>query len=127
MRSIYHVRSCDVQRLKHIRQPMDIFLSHDWPRGIWDYGDRDLLLRHKQYFQSDSASHHPKIPHLAPDLLPVSVDQGLLGSLPASELLHQLRPSMWFSAHLHCKFSAVVPHPADESCACMAFVTTDSL
>jgi len=38
------------------------------------------------------------------------IDNDNLGSRPLSELLHHLQPSYWFSAHLHVKFSAVVPH-----------------
>ncbi|KAG1444840.1 hypothetical protein G6F55_012184 [Rhizopus delemar] len=39
MRSIYHVREYDVRKLLQVQEPIDIFLSHDWPKGIERYGD----------------------------------------------------------------------------------------
>ncbi|KAK6131176.1 hypothetical protein DH2020_035080 [Rehmannia glutinosa] len=38
------------------------------------------------------------------------IQEGTLGNRAAADLMAKLRPSYWFSAHLHCKFSAVVQH-----------------
>ena len=35
MRSAYHVRELEVHRLLRLRQPLDVFLSHDWPQVGW--------------------------------------------------------------------------------------------
>ncbi|KAK2191814.1 hypothetical protein NP493_44g00005 [Ridgeia piscesae] len=90
-RSVYHVRNLEAFRLKQLRRPIDIFLSHDWPRGIYHYGNKAALLRRKQYFRSE-------------------VEDGSLGSPVAEELLQHLQPEYWFSAHLHVKFAALVQH-----------------
>lgn len=50
IRSAYHVREYDVKKLLQLEQPIDIFLSHDWPRGIERYGDLEHLMRIKNYF-----------------------------------------------------------------------------
>lgn len=50
-RSVYHIRNFEVFRLKQIQQSIDIFLSHDWPRGIYKYGNIDQLLKIKPFFR----------------------------------------------------------------------------
>ncbi|KAI9620426.1 hypothetical protein H4Q26_013638 [Puccinia striiformis f. sp. tritici PST-130] len=47
IRSIYHVREYDVFRLAQlpIASSSDIFISHDWPVGIEQYGNTAQLLR----------------------------------------------------------------------------------
>eukprot|EP00741_Cyanophora_paradoxa_P005155 tig00000863_g4997.t1 len=93
MRSAYHVRELEVFRLKQLTGPVDVFLSHDWPRGIAHFGDTAGLLRRKPFLRSE-------------------VEDGSLGSAPATELLQALQPRWWFSAHLHVKFAAAAPAPA---------------
>ncbi|KAL8221452.1 UNVERIFIED_CONTAM: lariat debranching enzyme [Gekko kuhli] len=34
LRSVYHVRSIEVFKLKRLKQPMDIFMSHDWSKKV---------------------------------------------------------------------------------------------
>ncbi|KAM4025271.1 lariat debranching enzyme [Anomaloglossus baeobatrachus] len=95
MRSAYHVRNIEVFKLKQLKEPMDVFLSHDWPRGIYNYGNKKQLLRKKQFLRQE-------------------VESNVLGSPAASELLHHLQPSYWFAAHLHVKFAAFLQHQNKE-------------
>ncbi|CAI0438585.1 unnamed protein product [Linum tenue] len=94
IRSVYHVREYDVHKLMQVAEPIDIFLSHDWPLGITDCGNWQQLVRFKPGLEKD-------------------IQAGTLGNRAAAELLEKLKPSYWFSAHLHCKFSALVDHGKD--------------
>ncbi|EEY62947.1 lariat debranching enzyme B [Phytophthora infestans T30-4] len=93
MRSVYHVRELEVFQLSHVQQvdktPLGVFLSHDWPRGIEQYGNVLQLLRRKPFFEQE-------------------VRTNTLGSPAGEFLMYQLRPQYWFAAHLHVKFAAIV-------------------
>ncbi|MCJ1339435.1 hypothetical protein MMC09_004724 [Bachmanniomyces sp. S44760] len=89
VKSIYHVREIDVRKMLQIRTQVDIGISHDWPQGIEWKGDFKALFRKKDLFEADARS-------------------GRLGSVAAKNLMDYLRPPYWFSAHLHCKFPAIV-------------------
>lgn len=91
IRSAYHVREYDVRKLIQVEEPIDIFLSHDWPVRITDHGDWERLAREKPFFKQE-------------------IEEKRLGSPAAAELLEKLKPQYWFSAHLHCKFAALVQH-----------------
>lgn len=90
-RSVYHIRNLEVFRLKQLSKNVDICLSHDWPNGITDHGNVKQLLSRKQFFKED-------------------IESRKLGSQPCTEILNKLKPKYWFSAHLHCKFAAIVKH-----------------
>ena len=107
LRSVYHVREVDVYRLKcfaenakHLRpesSPVaNIMLSHDWPRGIEQYGNTEGLLKKKPFFRDE-------------------VQQNCLGSPPNEELLLAIQPPWWFSAHLHVKFKATMKHKTEKN------------
>lgn len=94
LRSVYHVRQFEVKKLLRMVDQSDlcdIFLSHDWPRGIEQHGDCQKLLRAKPFFREE-------------------VRRNDLGSPANEELLNALKPRHWFCAHLHVRFEATVDH-----------------
>ncbi|KAI1322096.1 lariat debranching enzyme, C-terminal domain-containing protein [Xylariaceae sp. FL0255] len=93
IRSFYHVREIDVRKLLLLREQVDVGMSHDWPRAIENHGDAAALWRMK------------------PDFRQESVD-GTLGSPAVQYVMDRLRPAYWFSAHMHCKFSAIKTYQA---------------
>ena len=40
-------------RLRQIKQPLDIFLTHDWPRNIANFGNKASLLSKKPFLRSE--------------------------------------------------------------------------
>lgn len=72
-------------------------MSHDWPKNVDKFGDEMTsvnLVAINPHFQQD-------------------VEHDRLGSPANKEILEHLKPSYWFAGHMHCRFSAVVPHGND--------------
>ena len=91
MRSAYHVREFDVWRLMQLSGSLDVMLSHDWPRGVHRHGNERSLLSRKRFLEKE-------------------VQTNTLGNPHTPAIMSHLKPKYWFSAHLHTKFAAVVPH-----------------
>jgi len=91
IRTIYHVRERDISKLLQVRYPIDICISHDWPRRVEWFGDYNKLFADRPAFFE-------------------SVKTDNLGSAPAEQVMNHLRPTHWFSGHMHIKYSAVVEH-----------------
>ncbi|KAI3897605.1 hypothetical protein MKW92_022148 [Papaver armeniacum] len=91
IRSICHVREYDVYKLMQVQEPIDIFISHDWPVGITNQGNSEQLVHFKPNFEQEMQDH-------------------TLGSKAAADLLERLKPRYWCSAHLHSKVAASVQH-----------------
>lgn len=36
-----------------LQSPLDIFISHDWPRGIYNHGNSRRLLQNKRFFAEE--------------------------------------------------------------------------
>lgn len=91
IRSVYRTRREDVERLMRVKRPVDIFVSHDWPRGITDFGNLGMLLKAKPFLASE-------------------ISDKTLGNPGSTQLLQKLQPEYWFAAHMHVKFPALVTH-----------------
>ena len=55
------------------------------------YGNMDELLKYKPFLKRE-------------------INDGEFGSPPLTRLLTILKPSYWFSAHMHIKYAALFPH-----------------
>ncbi|KAK3320792.1 lariat debranching enzyme domain-containing protein [Cercophora scortea] len=88
VKSFYHIREVDVRKLLQLRTQVDIGISHDWPRAVERHGNQKHLWNMKPDFERESLD-------------------GSLGNPAAAYAMDRLRPAYWFSAHMHCKFSAI--------------------
>ncbi|EUD67706.1 hypothetical protein C922_01894 [Plasmodium inui San Antonio 1] len=89
--SSYHIRKYEIEKLKLVKDKIDIVVTHDWPNNIEKHGDVNDLVRRKFHFQSD-------------------IYNNTLGNPHTEFLLNKLKPYFWFSSHLHVKYSAIFLH-----------------
>ena len=85
-KTIFHLREFDVVKMSHVKNKIDIFMTHDWPTNLVS--------------DEDKADVFKKRPHFKNDIL-----EGTLGSFPGEFLLKYLKPSFFICGHMHFYYS----------------------
>jgi lariat debranching enzyme len=73
LRSAYYYRESDLSRLLRLQRPVHIFLSHDWPQGIYHSGDTVSLISKKRFLERE-------------------IRASTLGSPPLTQIMQALKP-----------------------------------
>ncbi|CDU20207.1 RNA lariat debranching enzyme, putative [Plasmodium yoelii] len=102
--SAYHIRKYEIEKLKILKNKVDIIVTHDWPNNIEKHGNLDDLLNSKSYFKTEILTN-------------------TLGNPQTEILLHKLKPDFWFAAHLHVKYSSIYIH--NDKINCTKFLSLD--
>lgn len=107
--SSYHVRLFDVlPLLLYEEDDIDFVMTHDWPQNVFHNEDPNIegqLLKIKPFFRND-------------------IKSGKLGSTLYDNIMNNLRPEIWFSAHLHIKYETSIQY---ENGDCTKFIALDKL
>ena len=85
-KSIFHYREFEIAKMSHIKNKIDIFMTHDWPTNIIDAKDFNRIF--KLYPQNKEA-----------------ILTGTLGSFPAEFILKLLKPNYYICGHMHFYYS----------------------
>ena len=89
MRSIYHTRKIDYDRLNEYEGPVDIGMSHDWPGNVAYFANTQKIFKDRPWFKQD-------------------IENQELGNPYALKLMRKWNPKYWISSHMHYKFSCQV-------------------
>eukprot|EP01029_Cantina_marsupialis_P007143 TRINITY_DN1788_c0_g1_i1.p1 TRINITY_DN1788_c0_g1~~TRINITY_DN1788_c0_g1_i1.p1 ORF type:complete len:588 (-),score=145.46 TRINITY_DN1788_c0_g1_i1:266-1822(-) len=84
--SVCNIRELEGFKLSLLKGKVDVMLSHDWLRGIIEFGDKEDLYRKK-----------PRL-------------NKYCGAPAFMNLAKSMQPRYWFAAHMHMKWSATIEH-----------------
>ena len=85
-KSIFHLREFDVVKMSHVKNKIDIFMTHDWPTNLVSDEDKANVFKKKPHFKND-------------------ILDGTLGSFPGEFLLKYLKPRFFICGHMHFYYS----------------------
>ena len=81
-KTIFHLREFEIAKMSHIKNKIDILMTHDWPTNLVSDEDKDYVFKKKPHFKSD-------------------IIEGTLGSFPGEFLLKFLQPKYFICGHMH--------------------------
>ena len=81
-KSIFHLREFEIAKMSHIKNKIDIFMTHDWPTNLINEKDNSKVFKIKPHFKSQ-------------------IEEGTLGSFPGEFILQFLKPNYFICGHMH--------------------------
>ena len=88
-KTIFHYREFEIAKISHLKNKLDIFLTHDWPTNLIKEEDKEYI--YKLY------------PHNKNDII-----EGTLGSFPAEFILRYLKPYYYICGHMHFYYTNTI-------------------
>ena len=81
-KSIFHLREFELAKISHIKNKIDIFMTHDWPTNLINEKDYSKVFKLKPHFKEE-------------------IIEGTLGSFPGEFILKLLKPYYYICGHMH--------------------------
>ena len=81
-KTIFHLREFEIVKMSHIKNKIDILMTHDWPTNLVSNEDRENVFKKKPHFKND-------------------IIEGTLGSFPGEFMLKYLKPKYFVCGHMH--------------------------
>ena len=85
-KSIFHLREFEVCKMSHVKNKIDIFMTHDWPTNIISDEDKPGIIKLFSHNKDD-------------------IENGLIGSFPGEFILKHLKPIYFICGHMHFYYS----------------------
>ena len=88
-KSIFHLREFEIAKMSHIRNKIDIFMTHDWPNKIINPKDYNEIFKLRPQFKEQ-------------------ILEGILGSFPGEFILNYLKPNFFVCGHMHFYYNNII-------------------
>ena len=88
-KTIFHLREFEIAKISHLKNHVDIFMTHDWPTNLIKEEDKEKI--YKLY------------PHNKEGII-----EGTIGSFPGEFILRYLKPNYFICGHMHFYYSNII-------------------